>query len=184
MTEVWNHALRREPRRLRGNIPDLKRVVEQAYGYMIVLGLRYGAISTTEFTWFLKRDDDVRPGAEQPAGLLVSRPYKCTDGDMQSLHIGYLTALLHALEAGDAARNQFPAHDSPLGQHVSNKWRAQLRGLRGLRGGTGTPYEQKTREYFTSIRNGRAAPGGPGGLLPLHRSAMADLLPVPYDKAY
>ncbi|GBG35104.1 Hypothetical Protein FCC1311_113272 [Hondaea fermentalgiana] len=162
---------------------NVRKVLEQAYGYMIALGMRYSAIGTTEFTWFLKRDDDDRPGAEQPAGLLVSRPYECTGEIMESVHIGYLTALLHALRAGDAARDQFPAHDSPLGQHISKQWRAQL-GDTNLERGAGTPYERDTYNYLTNIKNGSAASGGPGGLLPLHRSAMADLLPVPYDKAY
>ncbi|GBG35154.1 Hypothetical Protein FCC1311_113772 [Hondaea fermentalgiana] len=95
----------------------VRKPVAQTYGYMVVMGLKYGVLSTTEFTWFLRRPD----GPESTA-LEITDAFSCADSGEHSVNMAYTQMLLMAMNDDDSV-GYFPRDlDSGLGHLVLNKW--------------------------------------------------------------
>ncbi|GBG26718.1 Hypothetical Protein FCC1311_029392 [Hondaea fermentalgiana] len=181
----------------------IKNPVAQIYDYMVVMGLKYGVLSTTEFTWFLRRPN----GAESQA-LEITDAFACVDSGLFSVNMAYTQMLLMAMHESDST-GLFPSDFSTgLGEVAASRWSKFVDSESvDLQSQTGRAWwlsrsdgscdwvKENLHAQFQLRQRGasrkRRAPGDKedqradlASYLPLSAPEFGSLLPLPWSDAY
>jgi len=90
--------------------------IYQVYSYMVILGLEFGVLSTTRFTWFLKRDNE--------GTLWITKGFSCMEEGRTSLRNAYFCLLCYILHS--PRRGQLENPTGKLAVNVKNHWSEQI----------------------------------------------------------